>query len=110
MMTNTKRVEKMHERARQIKRARDKAINRMLGASSAILLVALIILAYTPAGGLHPIENMCKTGSTLLYEGGGGYVLVAVVSFMVAVVITVVCIRWNEKKNNKKRSQEKSEK
>ena len=36
-------------------------------------------------------------GAILLHEGAGGYVLVAVISFTVAVVITALCIKFRKK-------------
>lgn len=39
-------------------------------------------------------------GTTMLLNDVGGYVLVAVMAFISAVVITVFCIRYREKKKN----------
>ena len=36
-------------------------------------------------------------GSILLHEGASGYVVVGVLSFTAAVVITVLCIRYRKK-------------
>ena len=36
-------------------------------------------------------------GTILLHEGAGGYVLVAVISFTVAVVITTLCIKFRKR-------------
>ena len=36
-------------------------------------------------------------GTILLHEDAGGYVLVAVISFTVAVVITALCIKFQKK-------------
>ena len=36
-------------------------------------------------------------GAILLHEDAGGYVLVAVISFTVAVVITALCIKFRKK-------------
>ena len=41
-------------------------------------------------------------GAMLLREDAGGYVLVAVVSFAAAVVITVLCFRLRKRENQKK--------
>lgn len=101
MRNATERVEAMHERARLIRRARDKTINIVLGVASTLMLAVVVILSMLPGGGLHPIEAVGEAGSSLLDEGVGGYVLVSVISFMLAVVITVLCIRWNNKKRDK---------
>ena len=41
-------------------------------------------------------------GTMLLREDAGGYVLVAVVSFAAAVVITALCFRLRSKENRRK--------
>lgn len=98
MMTDTKRLEALHERAEKIRLARDKMINRIIGTVSMFCLAAIVVLSTLPGGAQHTIESADEAGSSLLDEGVGGYVLVAVTSFMVAVVVTVLCIRWNKKK------------
>lgn len=40
-------------------------------------------------------------GATMLSEDAGGYVMVAIIAFSVAVVITVLCIRYREKKHKR---------
>lgn len=101
MMTDTKRLEALHERAEKIRLARDKMINRIIGTVSMFCLAAIIVLSTLPGGAQHTIESADEAGSSLLDEGVGGYVLVAVTSFMVAVIITVLCIRWNNRKKEK---------
>ena len=100
MRNGSERIEAMHERAKMIKQARDRRINSVLCVTSAFLLVVIIVFATLMGGGLHLINNVGGTGSSLLDEGVGGYVLVAVTSFMVAVVVTVLCIKWNNKRKN----------
>lgn len=101
MMTDTKRLEALHERADKIRLARDKMINRIIGTVSMFCLAAIVVLSTLPGGAQHTIESADEAGSSLLDEGVGGYVLVAVTSFMVAVIITVLCIRWNNRKKMK---------
>ena len=45
-------------------------------------------------------------GTTMLFEDAGGYVLVGVIAFIAAVVITVLCIRYRERR---KKSCDKTE-
>ena len=98
MRTALERVEAMHERGRLLRRARDKTINTVLGTVSFFMLAGIVVIALLSGGGLHPVGDIGQTGSSLLYEGVGGYVLVAVISFTAAVVITVLCMRWNSRK------------
>ena len=60
-----------------------------------LLCAALMQTAGTVVGPGHP-EAWGAFGAMLLREDAGGYVLVAVVSFAAAVVITALC---NEKTN-----------
>lgn len=46
-------------------------------------------------------------GATLLAESTGGYVLVAVISFLAAVVFTLLCVRLHER--NRRLAKEKKE-
>lgn len=102
LKTTSEQITAMHERARLLRRARDKTINTVLGAVSFLMLAGIVVLAAVSGGGLHPVGNTGHAGSSLLYEGAGGYVLVAVISFMAAVVITVLCMRWNRKNKPEK--------
>ena len=95
MRSASEKVEALHEKMRLLRNARDRMINSVLGGASAVMLAGIVVLAAMLGGTLHPIDNTGEVGSSLLFEGAGGYVLVAVVSFMAAVVITVVCIRRN---------------
>ena len=45
----------------------------------------------------QPMEAPGMYGTILLHEDAGGYVLVAVISFTVAVVITALCIKFRKK-------------
>jgi len=45
----------------------------------------------------QPIDITGMYGAILLHEDAGGYVLVAVISFTVAVVITALCIKFRKR-------------
>jgi len=45
------------------------------------------------------------TGASLLDESAGGYVLVGVVSFILAVVLTVICIKVKDKSGKEERKE-----
>ena len=96
MYDTAKRVELVKKRGRQLRRKRERqGVYRML-ALSTVLCVSLIGAIGTTTGlGEPAIHGMY--GSMLLRENVGGYVLVGVITFAVAVVITVLCIRYKEK-------------
>ena len=54
----------------------------------------------------QPIDAAGMYGAILLHESAGGYVLVAVATFMLAVVITVVCMRLHEREKQKQKQEQ----
>ena len=69
------------------------------------LLFASLVEAITAFTGSGHSAAISMYGSILLHEDAGGYVLVGVISFITAVVITVLCIRYRER-NKKKQTTE----
>ena len=64
------------------------------------VLWTLLFLSLVGATGImqsQPINVTGMYGTILLHEDAGGYVLVAVISFNVAVVITALCIKFRKK-------------
>ena len=64
------------------------------------VLCTLLFLSLVGATGImqsQPINATGMYGTILLHEGAGGYVLVAVISFTVTVVITALCIKFRKK-------------
>ena len=51
----------------------------------------------------QPMDTAGMYGAILLHEGAGGYVLVAVAVFTLAVVITVICMRLHERERQKQK-------
>ena len=64
------------------------------------VLCTLLFLSLVGAMGImqsQPINVTGMYGTILLHEDAGGYVLVAVISFTAAVVITALCIKFKKK-------------
>ena len=55
------------------------------------------VLGEVSGGFRSAAEVQGMTGATLLSESAGGYVLVAVISFLVAVVFTLLCVKLRER-------------
>ena len=91
MYDTEKRVElvkkRVHEKYRRKKR---RGICR---------LSAFLVGTVHTAAGQTQITARGMYGSILLHEGAGGYVLVGVISFSTAVMITVLCIRLREREH-----------
>ena len=67
-----------------------------------MLLFAALMQAADRVVGPGQPEAWGVFGAMLLREDAGGYVLVAVVSFAAAVVITALCFRLKSKENQRK--------
>ena len=106
MYDTAKRVVLVKQRVRENTRRRQRREAISLSAFCLMLFTALagaadalIVRGQTAARGMF--------GAMLLREDVGGYVLVAVVSFAAAVVVTVFCTRL--RKNNKQQEQTKED-
>ena len=92
-MTPQERIISLHERAKVLKRRRELRNLRIWGSLSAGLTTALMFAVCFLIGTPHTTLKGTLTGTSMLSESAGGYVLVGVISFVVAVFITVVCMR-----------------
>lgn len=93
MRTAEERIKLLHERAGSLKRQSDRKIVKTLGATSTFLCVLLAVFIVRLTGMAHSMGSGGFAGASLLSESAGGYVLVAVVSFAAAVLVTVWCIK-----------------
>ena len=101
MYDTARRVALVKQRVRENTRRRQRREVISLSAACILLCAALkqtagtvIAPGQTAAWGVF--------GAMLLREDAGGYVLVAVVSFAAAVVITALCFRLRSKENRRK--------
>ena len=101
MYDTARRVELVKRQIRKNTRRRQKRGIGRLSAVCMLLFAALMQAAGTVVGPGQP-EAWGVFGSMLLREDAGGYVLVGVVSFAAAVVITALCFRLKSKENQRK--------
>ena len=101
MYDTARRVELVKRQIRKNTRRRQKRGIGRLSAVCMLLFAALLQAAGTVVGPGQP-EAWGVFGAMLLREDAGGYVLVAVVSFAAAVVITALCFRLRKRENQKK--------
>ena len=101
MYDTAKRVALVKQRVRENTRRRQR--RGIYGLSTACMLLFAVL---TQAAGTVVAPGQTAAwgvfGAMLLREDAGGYVLVAVVSFAAAVVITVLCFRLRKRENQKK--------
>ena len=101
MYDTARRVALVKQRVREnTRRKRQRGIYGLSGACM-LLCAALMRTADTVVGpGMAAAQG--SFGAMLLREDAGGYVLVAVVSFAAAAVITALCFRLRKRENQKK--------
>ena len=101
MYDTARRVALVKQRVRENTRRRQR---REVGGLSAVCLLLLAALMQTAGTVVAPGQTAAwgSFGAMLLRQDAGGYVLVAVVSFAAAVVITVLCFRLRNRENQKK--------
>ena len=106
MYDTARRVALVKQRVRENTRRRQRCEAISLSAACMLLCAAL-----TQAVDVFAVQGQTAAwgvfGAMLLREDVGGYVLVAVVSFAAAVVVTVFCTRL--RKNNKQQEQTKED-
>ena len=101
MYDTARRVALVKQRVRENTRRRQR--RGIYGLSAAcMLLCAVLTQAAGTVVGPGQTAAWGVFGAMLLREDAGGYVLVAVVSFAAAVVITVLCFRLRKRENQKK--------
>ena len=101
MYDTARRVALVKQRVRENTRRRQRREAISLSAACMLLFAVLTQAAGTVIG---PGQTAAwgAFGAMLLREDAGGYVLVAVVSFAAAVVITALCFRLRSKENRRK--------
>ena len=108
MYETKKRVSEAKLRAAHMIEKKEKRAIRCLSALCVMLSCLLVGAIAELSGGTDKaalVQGM--NGATLLSESAGGYVLVAVISFLVAVVFTLLCERLHER--NGRMTKEKKE-
>lgn len=96
-MRNTQeRLLMMHSRADGIRRQRAQTGMRVMGALSGALMVCLIVVMHQVTNVHQALVTGEGTGSSLLSESAGGYVLIAVIAFFLGAIITALAIRYRK--------------
>ena len=101
MYDTARRVALVKQRVRENTRRRQR---REVGGLSAVCLLLLAALMQTAGTVIGPGQTAAwgSFGAMLLRQDAGGYVLVGVVCFAAAAVITALCFRLRNRENQKK--------
>ena len=92
MYDTEKRIELVKKRMHEYHRRQERRTVCRLS-----VLCTLLFLSLVGAMQNKPINVTGMYGTILLHEDAGSYVLVAVISFTVAVVITALCIKFRKR-------------
>lgn len=84
------RIRLVHERAEEMQRALDRKKMYRSAVMSCALCIGLIAAVWQLDLRSVMVSGSLLTGSSLLSESAGGYVLVGITAFMLGVIITVV--------------------
>ena len=98
MRSSEERIKRMHGRAEELQKEHEKRKLAGVGTLSAFLGILLIAVSVYTIGAPGAITDAAMAGSSLLSENAGGYVLVAVISFTAAVLITALCLKSRMRK------------
>ena len=95
-MTAEERVSSLHKRMDTMRKVQER---RKTGAAGALSIgfASCLLFLLLAEGTAHSSGAGMYSGSALLFEGAGGYVLVAVIAFTAAVITTVLCMRYKKK-------------
>ena len=96
-MTAEERVAALHLRMAALRERKERRKTTALGAGCASLALCLMLLIFGGGAG-HGGTAGAYTGMTMLFEDAGPYVLLALITFMAGVIITVLCIRYRKKR------------
>ena len=100
-MTNEERIRSLHARTAALRRARERRKTGAAGVSCAVLAICLLFMIFSGGGGMHAGGAAgLFSGATMLFEGAGPYVLIAIIAFMAGTVITALCIRYRMKRGS----------
>ena len=99
MRTTEERIELMHIRAKAMGQSAARRRLAGIGSVSVILTAVLLTVIQQLNGAAISISEDPYTGSSLLSENTGGYVLAAVIAFFIGVIITALIFRYRNKGN-----------
>lgn len=105
MYDTGRRVELVKKRAREAGRRRQRRGIYRLSCVCALLLAALMQAAGMIIEKSQP-DARGAFGAMLLRQDAGGYVLVGVAAFSLAVALTAVCMRLHEREKRNRASKE----
>ena len=100
---------RINERSRQIKYRKERNNVRFLAVMTVLAVFAFVAAVYGYVDFEGVGAGQSAYGSFMLPDEAGGYVIVGVLCFAAAVVITLVCIKWKNKSDKIKDKENEGE-
>ncbi|MBO4695985.1 MAG: hypothetical protein J5643_01740 [Lachnospiraceae bacterium] len=94
MRNTAERIKRLHERARQLRLRKDRRIAAVSGAVCLMLFAGLLYIIRQSFGTITDTAGNYYTGSSLLSSEAGGYVLIAVIAFMLGAAAVVLLRKY----------------
>lgn len=101
LKSNAERMYLLFLRSTEIKHRKEEKKLNFCKASTVVLSFLLICCAAAMPTSYKSAAVSEEYGTIMLIDGMGGYVLTAVVTFIVATAITVICIKIKNRRNRK---------
>lgn len=101
MRSNEERIALLHKREKELLRKKAKVHLSVYGSLCTVLATLLISMTLNLTDRATGYASNQYTGASLLDVSVGGYVMVAVVAFMLGVVITITIRKLKDKEKNK---------
>ena len=108
-MTQEEQVASLHARMEARIQLRNRRKTGILSAAGAVLTACLLLVIFSEGAAHVGGTAGMYSGATMLFEGAGAYVLVALLAFMTGVVVTLLCLH-QQKKAGRHRKVEQREK
>ena len=105
MRTNEERIAAMHSRAAELKktqRARKVRVMQITGSFVAVAATVMLAIFMPHISDFESDPYAGPTGSVFADSGALGYIVIAIIAFLLGVALTMFCIRlseWQQRKN-----------
>lgn len=93
------RISEIKKRTKKKRQKLEDRVTSVWAACSVCFMISIcMILGQVKMPGIAAVAN--GYSSVLLRDGASGYVVTAIIAFMVGMTVTIICIRYRKKKQN----------
>lgn len=100
--TTDEALSEVMKRSKRVEIKRKRQISQIQSSAAVVLsLILLLVIAVLPSKSAVTVPGSVY-GSFLLSQEAGGYVLVALIAFVIGILVTLICIRKNRERADEK--------